>query len=99
MALGLAPVVLDYGGPAELIPEGCGTVVPMGNREEIIRSFREVLTKLTADPAAVHETGLRAQRHVRSHFTWEAKARQLLEVYQWVLQGTPAPKPDLFKDA
>lgn len=98
MALGLAPVVLDYGGPAELIPEGCGTVVPIGGREEIIRSFREVLSTQAADPASVHATGLRAQRHVRAHFTWSAKARQLLHVYEWVLQGTPKPKPDLLAD-
>ena len=95
MALGLAPVVLDYGGPAELVPAGCGTVVPMGGREEIIRSFREVLTRMVADPMAVHETGLRAQRHVRAHYTWEAKAKQLLKIYQWALDGATAPKPDL----
>lgn len=95
MALGLAPVVLDYGGPAELVPDGCGTIVPMGGREEIIRSFREVLTRMAADPRAVHETGLRAQRHVRAHYTWEAKARQLLKIYQWALDGAPALKPDL----
>lgn len=97
MALGLAPVVLDYGGPAELIPAGCGTVVPMGHRGEIIQSFREVLGNLAAGPAAVHQTGLRAQRHVRAHYTWAAKARQLLAIYQWSLQGTPPPKPELFE--
>ncbi|NQX02928.1 glycosyltransferase family 4 protein, partial [bacterium] len=81
MALGLAPVVLDYGGPAELIPQGCGTIVPIGSREQIIAGFREVLTRLVEDPTAVHATGLRAQRHVRAHFTWAAKARQLLKIY------------------
>lgn len=95
MALGLAPVVIDYGGPAELIPHGCGTVVPMGTRQQIIASFRQALTTLTADPAAVHATGLRAQRHVRAHFTWAAKARQLLQIYHWAVRGTPPPKPDL----
>ena len=67
----------------------------MGERAAIIRAFQRVLTVLTADPAAVHATGLRAQRHVRAHFTWPAKAQQLLKVYAWALQGTPAPKPDL----
>ncbi len=95
MALGLAPVVIDYGGPAELIPEGCGVIVPMGNRQELIDSFRSTLTRLSADPAGVHAIGLRAQQHVRTHFTWQAKARQLLKVYTWALGGCPAPKPDL----
>ena len=95
MAMGLVPVVMDYGGPAELIPQDCGRLIPMGTREEIIDSLRQVLADLTAEPAAVHATGLRAQRHVRAHFTWSAKARQLLKVYAWTLQGCPAPKPDL----
>ncbi|MEI6673601.1 MAG: glycosyltransferase family 4 protein [Verrucomicrobiota bacterium] len=98
MALGLVPVVIDYGGPAELIPEGCGTIVPMGKREELVGSFRRVLADLTTDPAAVHATGLRAQQHVRAHFTWSAKAKQLHKVYAWTLQGTPALKPDLWGD-
>ena len=95
MAMGLAPVVIDYGGPAELIPEGCGTVMPMGERPAIIHALRQVLTDLAADPTGVHATGLRAQRHVRAHYTWAAKAQQLLQVYAWALRGTPAPKPDL----
>ena len=96
MALGLVPVVLNYGGPAELIPDGCGTVIPMGTREAIISSLRQTLTDLTADPIAIHATGLRAQHHVRTHFTWPAKARQMLKIYDWVRRGTPSPKPDLW---
>jgi glycosyltransferase involved in cell wall biosynthesis len=95
MALGLVPVVLDYGGPAELIPAGCGKVVPMGGRDEIVRSVRDALLELLQSPAELHAAGLRAQKHVRDHFTWEAKARQLLAVYHWTLDGNPLPKPDL----
>ncbi|MFT3990844.1 MAG: glycosyltransferase family 4 protein [Luteolibacter sp.] len=94
MALGLMPVVLDYGGPAELIPDGCGQVVPIGPREQVIESFRKVLGELAEKPGEVYETGLRAQRHVRENYTWDAKASQLLEIYQWVLAGKPTPKPD-----
>jgi len=98
MALGLTPVVIDYGGPAELIPEGCGVIVPIGSRQELIHSFRSALIRLTEDPAGVHAIGLHAQHHVRTHFTWQAKALQLLKVYAWALEGCPAPKPDLLVD-
>lgn len=85
MALGLAPVVLDYGGPAELVPDGCGIVVPMGDRAAIIRSFGETLEDLANDPARAHAMGMKAQNHVRDHYTWDAKAREILKVYQWAL--------------
>jgi glycosyltransferase involved in cell wall biosynthesis len=99
MALGLAPIVLDYGGPAELIPPGGGTIVPIGTRQEIIDAFRRALTQACSNPTQVHKTGLCAQRYVRDHFTWAAKARQLLEIYHWTLAGHPSPKPNLFVES
>jgi glycosyltransferase involved in cell wall biosynthesis len=94
MALGLMPVVLDYGGPAELIPDDCGRVVPIGTRQQMIDSFRAIIEELADQPDQVHEAGLRAQRHVRTNYTWQAKARQLLEIYHWVLSKNSLPKPD-----
>ncbi|MBK1883274.1 glycosyltransferase family 4 protein [Luteolibacter pohnpeiensis] len=95
MAMGLTPVVLDYGGPAELIPDGCGIVIPIGDREAIINRFREALENLIGDPKAVHQMGLQAQRYVRNHFTWKAKARQIETIYYWVIADSPDPKPNL----
>lgn len=99
MALGLMPLVLDYGGPAELIPDGCGMLIPMRSRDEIIQKFHDALVKLVDNPGYVHSCGVRAQTHVREHYTWHAKARKIIKVYQWVLEGTPAPKPDLWVEA
>jgi glycosyltransferase involved in cell wall biosynthesis len=36
--------------------------------------------------------GLRARERVLKHFTWDAKARQMLDIYRWVY-GEGA-KPD-----
>jgi len=85
MALGLVPVVLDYGGPAELIPSGTGFALPMGSRDEVIRSLSGCFARLAKSPAELKAIGSRAQAHVFKHFTWDAKARQMLEVYDWVL--------------
>lgn len=93
MALGLAPVVVDYGGPAELVPPGCGEIVPMGSRQQIVDGYRECLSRLAEDPKGVHDMGCRAQQFVRNHFTWQAKARQMRDIYDWVL-GQRAEKPD-----
>jgi glycosyltransferase involved in cell wall biosynthesis len=89
MALGLVPVVVDYGGPAELVPDGCGLVVPMGSREEIVQSFEAALSRLTRERADIPEMGRKAQDFVRRRFTWRAKAEQILEVYKWVLGQRP----------
>ncbi|WOO42027.1 glycosyltransferase family 4 protein [Rubellicoccus peritrichatus] len=92
MALGLCPIVADYGGPAELIPEGCGFKLPMGNRENLLRGLNQQLATLCDQPDKVNQIGARAMRFARENFTWEAKASQIRAVYDWVLSG--GDKPD-----
>jgi len=93
MALGLVPIVLNYGGPAELVPPGTGLCLPMAPRAALVQSLQASLTQLSANPAQLQAMGLRAQEYVYRRFTWEAKARQVLEVYRWVL-GQRKDKPD-----
>ena len=93
MALGLVPIVLDYGGPTELVPPGAGWSLPMGPRGSIIQGLSHRWAELLAQPAILRETALRAQRHVFEYFTWDAKARQMLPIYDWV-GGVSSEKPD-----
>jgi glycosyltransferase involved in cell wall biosynthesis len=93
MALGLVPIVVNYGGPGESVTKSTGFTVPMGSRAEIIQSVRKVLNELVANPQNLPEMSRRAKEHAIHYFTWEAKARQVLEVYRWVL-GERTEKPD-----
>lgn len=93
MALGVPPVVLDHGGPPELVPPGTGFVLPMTTRDDIIHRLRDLLLNVQTQREMLAETGRRAQDHVRTYYTWPAKAKQIVEVYQWML-GRRATKPD-----
>lgn len=84
MALGLVPVIVNYGGPGELVSPDTGYALPLGTRAQIIASFRETLERLARDPSGVRAMGERGRRDVFKRFTWEAKARQVLQVYDWV---------------
>jgi glycosyltransferase involved in cell wall biosynthesis len=84
MALGLVPIVMDYGGPGEIVSPSTGFAIPMGTPEEIVQRVREVLQKLVADPSVIGPMGERARARIQKHFTWRAKAEQVLEVYRWV---------------
>lgn len=93
MAMGLVPVIVAYGGPAELVTAATGYTVPIGPREQIVADFRATLERLVDHPDDLRATGRRARQRVMSRFTWDAKARQCLEVYRWVLGERP-DKPD-----
>jgi glycosyltransferase involved in cell wall biosynthesis len=91
MAMGVVPVVVDYAGPAELVTEATGYRVPLGRRPAIVAGFRQVLGELARDPAPLGGMSARARARVAAQFTWEVKARQVREVYRWVLGQGPRP--------
>jgi glycosyltransferase involved in cell wall biosynthesis len=84
MSLGLVPVVADYAGPNEIVTETTGYRIAMGSREQLVARFRETLDRLASDSNGLRAMGQRARQRVFKVFTWDAKARQSLEVYRWV---------------
>ena len=96
MALGVAPLIVDYAGPGELVTGGLGYKIPVGSRADIITNLRAELTRLTSDRSDIAATAKRAQSRVQSHFLWSAKARQIARVYAWCADPSVAPKPDFF---
>lgn len=92
MGMGVVPVVLDHGGPPEFIGEGMGYAMPMGNRDEVVARFRGRLDEMVGRIPELLEMGARCREHVLKYYTWEAKARQLKEVYAWVC-GNREGKP------
>jgi glycosyltransferase involved in cell wall biosynthesis len=93
MASGAVPIVMNYGGPGELVTASTGYLLEMGNRSGIVDQLRSVLGKLAVDPGQLVPRRRAGIRRVRARFTWLAKAAQVLEVYRWVL-GRRADKPD-----
>ena len=93
MALGVVPVIVDYAGPGELVREGLGHKVPIGNRDQIVAAFRAKLEEIAAMPETLAPMGAHVRDHVRAHFTWAAKAAQIAQVYDWVL-GRRDDRPD-----
>ncbi len=92
MALGVVPVIADYAGPAELVNDGCGYLIPMGDRQQLIKNVRTCLESIVANPKQLESKRQACFDRIENYYTWEKKAEQILEVYAW-LQGE-AEKPD-----
>jgi glycosyltransferase involved in cell wall biosynthesis len=87
------PVVVGYGGPAELVTRESGFTVDLGAAAEIVARLRDLLGRLVEQPDEIERRSEPARRRVYEWFTWSAKARQVAQVYDWVLDRTPE-KPD-----
>jgi glycosyltransferase involved in cell wall biosynthesis len=93
MALGMIPIVANYGGPGEIVTDDSGFRLPIGPRESLIESARVLLTDMAAgryDLATLAANGI---ERVGALFTWERKAAQLLDVYDWAAGKRP-DKPE-----
>jgi glycosyltransferase involved in cell wall biosynthesis len=86
MALGIAPVVADYGGPAELVDETVGIRVPFTDEASLLEGFRRVIADLIGEPERLNELGHAANERVGQKYTWQAKARQIASVYEAVMR-------------
>lgn len=85
MALGLVPVVLDYGGPAELVDDATGFRIPMGSPAEVTARLRDRLTTLADDPAVLAGMAERCRETVARDLVWDAKAARIVGLYQEIL--------------
>ncbi|MEQ9407466.1 MAG: glycosyltransferase family 4 protein [Fuerstiella sp.] len=92
MAVGVVPMAVDYAGPSELMTDATSFRIPLGSRNEIINRFRSALSALADNPDEIDVRSTAALERAHSLYTWESKAEQMLQVYQWVL-GERADKP------
>lgn len=86
MALGVSPIVANYGGPAELVDEETGIRVPFQDKRSLVDGFREVIARVVRSPEILDRLGAAAREKAARDLTWEAKARQILKVYDTVLK-------------
>lgn len=91
MALGVAPIVADYGGPIELMDHKTGIHVSFTGPDDLVSGFRTALEEVMADPARLDRLGDAAVERVAHLFTWERKASQILRLYDWVRHGGARP--------
>ncbi|SRR5579883_292021 len=87
MALGLTPIVADYGGPSELVDEETGIRVPFRDKSSLVEGIREAIARAVRCPAILDEFGAAGRRRVLEKLTWDAKAAQIVAVYDAVLSG------------
>ena len=93
LAMGAVPVVVNFGGPGDIVHAEVGFKVPLTNEGDVVLQIERVLTKLAQDPSLVNEMRQRGTRYARECLSWDAKAQIVTQVLTWtVKQG---PKPDL----
>ncbi len=90
MACGVTPVVADYGGPAELVSADTGFKVPFSDEASLQQNFSAALSQLVENPSVLDARGSVAMSYVRQYFSWQSKAKHLVNIYGQVLEASGA---------
>ncbi|MET0250750.1 MAG: glycosyltransferase family 4 protein [Novosphingobium sp.] len=93
MALGLVPIVVDYGGPGEIVSDDTGFRLPLGTREHLVAAARSALADIASGRHDLAAIAARGRDRIDQLYTWPRKAAQVVEVYDWV-RGRRRGPPD-----
>jgi starch synthase len=91
MARGVVPIVMRYGGPSDLVEEGCGISLALKNEPDTIQDLQRVLEQLAENPNRIRQLGEAARAKAGSAYTWERKTALLAAVMKHVMGAGPRP--------
>lgn len=80
-ACGIPAIASAWGGPLDYVTPETGILVPPTERQAFIAGLSDAMSALAADADRARTMGAAARAHVERHFTWEAKARRVEEIY------------------
>jgi glycosyltransferase involved in cell wall biosynthesis len=93
LAAGAVPVILDYGGPGDIVFPDVGYKVPPTNENDIVAQMEKILTELSSNRDRLEQLRQKGMIYARERLTWNAKAEDTTRVLHWALRQ--GPKPDL----
>lgn len=91
LATGAVPVVVDFGGPGDIVNAEVGCKVPLTNQDEMIAQMQKILAGLEQDRDLLMRLRRNGMAYARERLTWDAKAQSTTQVLNWAVQRGPKP--------
>jgi glycosyltransferase involved in cell wall biosynthesis len=91
LACGAVPVILDWGGPGDIVHPEVGYKVPPTSENEAISQIEMVLSDLEGNRDLLYRLRQQGMRYARECLTWEAKAQATSQVLRWAVGRGPKP--------
>jgi glycosyltransferase involved in cell wall biosynthesis len=93
LAMGAVPVVVDFGGPGDIVHPEVGFKVPLTNENDVVVQIEKALAKFARDPEVLDRLRQQGMRYARERLSWDGKAQIISQILAWVVGH--GPKPDL----
>jgi len=92
LALGSVPLVVDFGGPGDIVIPEVGFKVALTNESDVVAQMESILAELVGNRPLLERLRQEGISYARECLTWNAKALRTTEVLNWVVRR--GAKPD-----
>lgn len=92
LAMGTVPLVVDFGGPGDIVHPGVGFKVALTNEDDVVRQIAEILQVAADNPETLDSLKREGIRYARERLTWDAKAQSVTRILNWVLGRGSKPE-------
>jgi glycosyltransferase involved in cell wall biosynthesis len=93
LAVGAIPVVVDFGGPGDIVNPEIGFKVPLSNENDVVLQIEKILAELARNADLLEQLRQQCIRYAREHLSWDGKAQLTTQILMWA--AGRGPKPDL----
>ena len=91
LALGVVPVVADFGGPGDIVHSRVGYKVPLTNESDMVFLIEKILSELACDKGLLGRLSLGGMKYARENLSWDGKAQAVSQILHWVLGLSSKP--------
>ena len=91
LSLGVVPVVVDFGGPGDIVHPEVGYKISLTNEADVVSRIEEILRDLEQDRDLLERLQQQAVSYARESLSWEAKAQTLTSIMYWAVRQGPRP--------
>ena len=100
LAHGVVPVVVDYGGPGDIVHTRVGYKIALTNEQDMIGQIDAILKGLEKDRSLLFQMQEQGMQYARQRLSWDGKAKIMSEILCWAVgQGSKPnlPPPKILK--
>lgn len=91
LALGVVPVVADFGGPGDIVNSKVGYKITLTNEHDMIAQIEKILMGLAGDRAHLAQLQERGMGYAQESLSWDGKAQVVSSILYWVVGKGPKP--------
>ena len=91
LAVGVVPIVSDFGGPGDIVRPEVGYKVPLTDEDDVVNQIQMILTRLARERTLLEQLRERGMAYARENLSWDGKARTVTEILRWAMRQGPKP--------